>query len=249
MTEIWESDKYQADILYLTNRTIIEYDMKSANTSLAREFNLLPEDKISEIESLGKKARVVAVGKIKQSDESYHEKEKAAFMEARRLFFEKNDIQDDEVISIKRDAIFLTSYASTTKVGKYIEFRPKNEYTSFVYMKPLEIYYSPNGLDIKGINDEIYEKYHKAYFGDFLFTAIRMMNSCDKNQVLKFIRRFFDDYKWRRLDTGYYREFNNMSNFRYLTGELAMDEFMEDLSQVDISHNFKLIIQFLQTIM
>ena len=80
MSEIWENDKYQADILSLTNRTIIEYDMKSANTSLAREFHLLPESKISEIESLGKKARVVAVGKIKQSDESYHEKEKAAFI-------------------------------------------------------------------------------------------------------------------------------------------------------------------------
>lgn len=249
MSEIWENDKYQADILSLVNRTIIEYDMKSANTSLAREFNLLPEDKISEIESLGKKARVVAVGKIKQSDGSYHEKEKAAFMEARRLFFEKNEIEDDEVISIKRDAIFLTRYATTTKVGKYIEFRPKNEYTSFVYMKPLEIYYSTKGLDIKGISDEIYNKYHKDYFGDFLFTSIRLLNNCEKDQVLKYIRRFFDDYKWRKLESGYYREFNNMSQFRYLTGEVAMDEFMEDLSQVDISHNFKLIIQFLQTIM
>lgn len=249
MSEIWKSDKYQADILSLANRTIIEYDMKSANTSLAKEFNLLPKDKILELESLGKKARVVAVGKIKQSDESYHEKEKAAFIEARRLFFEKNKIEDDEVISIKRDAIFLTRYASTTKVGKYIEFRPKNEYTSFVYMKPLEIYYSTKGLDVKGIGDDIYNKYHKEYFGNFLFTAIRMLNNCEKDQVLKYIRRFFDDYKWRKLETGYYREFNNMSQFRYLTGEVAMDEFMEDLSQVDISYNFKLIIQFLQTIM
>lgn len=249
MSEIWENDKYQADILSLVNRTIIEYDMRSANTSLAREFNLLPEDKISEIESLGKKARVIAVGKIKRLDESYHEKEKSAFMEARRLFFEKNEIEDDEVISIKRDAIFLTRYATITKVGKYIEFRPKNEYTSFVYMKPLEIYYSPTGLDIKGISDEVYDKYHKEYFGDFLFTAIRMLNNCDKDQVLKYIRRFFDDYKWRKLESGYYREFNNMSQFRYLSGEVAMDEFMEDISQVDISHNFKLIIKFLQTIM
>lgn len=249
MSEIWKSDKYQADILSLVNRTIIEYDMKSANTSLAKEFNLLPEDKILELESLGKKARVVAVGKIKQSDESYHEKEKAAFIEARRLFFEENQIEDNEVISIKRDAIFITRYASTTKVGKYIEFRPKNEYTSFVYMKPLEIYYSTKGLDIKGISDDIYNKYHKEYFGDFLFTAIRMLNNCEKDQVLKYIRRFFDDYKWRKLESGYYREFNNMSQFRYLTGEVAMDEFMEDLLQVDISHNFKLIIQFLQTIM
>ena len=249
MSEIWENDKYQADILSLTNRTIIEYDMKSANTSLAREFHLLPESKISEIDSLGKKARVVAIGKIKQSDGSYNDREKAAFMEARRLFFEKNDIKDDEVISIKRDAIFVTRYVDVTKVGEYIDFRPKNEYTSFVYMKPLEIYYSPNGLDIKGISDEIYEKYHKDYFGEFLFTAIRILNNCEKEEALKYIRRFFDEYKWRKLDTGYYREFNNMSQFRYLSGEVAMDEFMEDLSLVDISHNFKLIIQFLQTIM
>lgn len=249
LSELWKNDKYQSDILYLLNRTIVEYDMKSANTSLAREFNLLPEEKINEIEALGKQARVVAIGKIKQKDPTYNEKEKAAFMEARRLFFEINEIDDRDVIAIKRDAIFVSRYVADMKVGKYILFRPKNEYTSFVYLKPLELYYSNNGLDIKGISDEIYKTYHKEYFGDFLARAIRIIETCSSKEGLHYIQRFFDQYKWRKLEAGYYREFNNLSQFRYLNGECAMEEYMEDLSKVDISYNFNIIIQFLRTLM
>lgn len=249
MSEIWENDRYQSDILYLFNRTIIEYDMKSANTSLAREFHLLPEEKIAEIEAMGKQSRVVTIGKLKQKDKTYQEKEKAAFMEARRLFFTQNELSDSDIVSVKKDAIFVSRYVEKTKVGRYIEFRPKNEYTSFVYMKPLEIYFNKNGLDIKGISDDIYERYHKDCFGMFLYEAIHLLESATKADALKYIRKFFDDYKWRRLDTEYYREFNNLSQYRYLDGTVAMDEYEEDLFKVDISCNFKLIIQFLQTIM
>lgn len=248
MSELWELDKYQADIISLINRTIIEYDMKSANTSLAKEFHLLPMEKIKELEAMGKRSRNVAVGKIKRSDPTYQAKEKVAFAEARRMFFEMNDVKDTEIIAIKRDAIFLNRYVPTTKVGTYINFRPKNEYTSFVYLKPLEIYYSKNGLDIKGMNDEVYLRYHKEYFGHFISSTIRILENCSKEDAERYITDVFDAYKWRKLDSGYYREFNNTSQFRYLNGEVSMEEYMEDLSALDISHNFKLIIQLLRTI-
>ena len=58
---IWERDNYMADIESIFNRTIVEYDMKSANTSLAKEFNLLPKDLITELENLPKQEREIRV--------------------------------------------------------------------------------------------------------------------------------------------------------------------------------------------
>lgn len=249
MSAIWEKDRYQADILTLTNKTIIEYDMKSANTSLAREFKLLPEDKISEIEALGKQSRVVAIGKLMRDDKEFADKLKASFMEARRLFFEENELEDDEVITIKRDAIFVTRYVEHMEIGEHILFRPKNQYTSFIHLKPFEIYYSSDGLDIKGMDDEIYKRYHKDYFGDFLSGVIRRLETSSKKETLRYIRSVFDSYKWLELDPGYYREFSNTSQFRYLDGRVSMEEYMQDLTQLDISNNFKLINQLLMTIL
>ena len=250
MSELWELDRYQSDILMLTNRSIIEYDMKSANTSLAREFGLLPESKIKEIEAMGKKNRVVAIGKIKRDDPNYQEKEKAAFAEARRRFFEENNLTINDIISIKRDAIFVSRYVEKEKVGKYINFRQKNEYTTYVYINPIELYFNPkNGLDIKGMNDEIYQTYHSEYFGSFLCTIMRTLEMCSQEDALKTFRRFWDDYKWRKLDAGYYREFNNLSQFKYLTGETSMEEFMEDVSQLDISYNLQILTKLLKAIM
>lgn len=249
MSEIWEKDKYQADILTLTNRTIIEYDLKSANTSLAREFNLLPEETIKEIEGLGKRDRVVAIGKLQKKDKGFSDKLKVSFMEARRLFFVANEIEDSDVIAIKRDAIFLSKYANNIEIGKHLLFRPKNQYTSFVYLKPYEIYYSSDKLDIKGLNDEMYVNYHKEYFGDFICNVIRRLETSSKKDTLKYIRTMFDSYKWLQLDTGYYREFNNLSQYKYLNGDGAMEEYLDDKTQLDISYNFKLINKLLMTIL
>ena len=210
---------------------------------------MLFRSKICEIEALGKKSRVVEIGKLMRDDKDFANKLKASFMEARRLFFEQNGIEDTDVVSIKRDAIFLSRYIDHTQIGDHLLFRPKNQYSSFIYLKPFEIYYNSNGLDVKGLNDEIYERYHKEYFGDFISGVIRRLESSSKKETLRYIRTVFDSYKWLELDTGYYREFNNVSHFRYLDGNTSMEEFMEDLSQLDISNNFKLINQLLMIIL
>ena len=47
--ELWERDSYKTPVKALFNHRIVEYDMKSANTSIAREFGLLPEKRIKEL--------------------------------------------------------------------------------------------------------------------------------------------------------------------------------------------------------
>ena len=244
--ELWERDSYKTPVKALFNHRIVEYDMKSANTSIAREFGLLPEKRIKELENLPKKDREIAVGLILRDNPGYSEKQKLGFIAARKLFFTQNEILDEEVVAIKRDAIFVMRYVDNEQVTDNIDFRMKNVYSSFINLgKNIEIYYNQEGLDIKGINDEIYQERHSEYFGMFLYSLIRRIESSERNSYLTYLRMMFDMYKHRQLDSGYYREFNAKSQFHYLDGSYANEEYIEDLNAVDISCNLNIILKLM----
>ena len=244
--ELWERDSYKTPVKALFNHRIVEYDMKSANTSIAREFGLLPEKRIKELENLPKKDREIAVGLILRDNPGYSEKQKLGFIAARKLFFTQNEILDEEVVAIKRDAIFVMRYVDNEQVTDNIDFRMKNVYSSFINLgKNIEIYYNQEGLDIKGIDDEIYQERHSEYFGMFLYSLIRRVESSGRNSYLTYLRMMFDMYKHRQLDSGYYREFNAKSQFHYLDGSYANEEYIEDLNAVDISCNLNIILKLM----
>ena len=244
--ELWERDSYKTPVKALFNHRIVEYDMKSANTSIAREFGLLPEKRIKELENLPKKDREIAVGLILRDNPGYSEKQKLGFIAARKLFFTQNEILDEEVVAIKRDAIFVMRYVDNEQVTDNIDFRMKNVYSSFINLgKNIEIYYNQEGLDIKGIDDEIYQERHSEYFGMFLYSLIRRIESSERNSYLTYLRMMFDMYKHRQLDSGYYREFNAKSQFYYLDGSYANEEYIEDLNAVDISCNLNIILKLM----
>ena len=244
--ELWERDSYKTPVKALFNHRIVEYDMKSANTSIAREFGLLPEKRIKELENLPKKDREIAVGLILRDTPGYSEKQKLGFISARKLFFTQNEILDEEVVAIKRDAIFVMRYVDNEQVTDNIDFRMKNVYSSFINLgKNIEIYYNQEGLDIKGIDDEIYKERHSEYFGMFLYSLIRRIESSERNSYLTYLRMMFDMYKHRQLDSGYYREFNAKSQFHYLDGSYANEEYIEDLNAVDISCNLNIILKLM----
>ena len=244
--ELWERDSYKTPVKALFNHRIVEYDMKSANTSIAREFGLLPEKRIKELENLPKKDREIAVGLILRDNPGYSEKQKLGFIAARKLFFTQNEILDEEVVAIKRDAIFVMRYVNNEQVTDNIDFRMKNVYSSFINLgKNIEIYYNQEGLDIKGIDDEIYKERHSEYFGMFLYSLIRRIESSERNSYLTYLRMMFDMYKHRQLDSGYYREFNAKSQFHYLDGSYANEEYIEDLNAVDISCNLNIILKLM----
>lgn len=236
----WMKDQYLSDADAMFNKTIVEYDLKSANTSLAREFKLLPEEKIKEIESMPKKDRVIAIGMYKREHPEYSKEEKAAFCAARKAFMEMNGLDEADIHSVKRDAIFCLRYVKHEQVGANLLFRPKNEYTSYIHLRPFELYYSAgSGLEVKGMDDDVYKTRHEDYFGSFLCSLIRRQET--GNDVLRYIRKFWDNYKWRRLDTEYYREFNAQSQYLYKDGLRSMEEYRGDLSELDISYNLQLI--------
>ena len=200
------------NIEYLFGDEIIEYDIRDAGFNIIKQYKLLPNDKIRELELLGKgTTRHIAVGKLQREDKEFSKKLSNKFAEVREIFISTNDISDNDIISVKKDAIFITGRCKRVKFGN-IEFAEKNLYTSYIRfpnINNLEIYYSSDNIDIKGMNEHAINR-HRLYMYDFIRSTIDMIENKDiriKRKLMKFI----NDYKFQNLDEEYYVEFNNMS--------------------------------------
>ena len=245
MNRLWESDSFiNNNIPFTFNKDIIEYDMQEAGFSLTKEFKLLDKNTIEKLEKKGKDKRKIELGIIQRNDKDYREGLKLAFKEARRLFFEANNLEQQDILSIKKDAIFTLKTCKYREFGKYINFRPKNFYTSYIHLnKKMEFYYSPYKLDIKGLSKDNVEL-HEDYMIKFIKLFFKKMETETSETVIDFTKRFISKYKRKELEVGYYRTFDHNSCY-YLndgSGDVFGDYWEEEKDELDISYNFHTIL-------
>ncbi len=214
MKNLWELETYiNPNIFYLFNKEIIEYDIKSAGMNISRAFNLIDKDKYEKLKSMDKSKRVKEIGLMQRRDPMFVKSLMNAFANTRKLFIESNNLEESDIVSIKKDAIFVTKRCDYTKFMDYIEFKEKNIYSSYIHLnRKIELYYNTDKLDIKGIGDNKIEL-HKDYLIPVLTKFIRKMESGDNIEAIDYIRRFIGKYKRKELDVGYYRRFDSLSEF------------------------------------
>ena len=130
---LWQKDLFiNENIPYIFNREITEYDMSDAGFSLIQEFKLLPEKEIKELQKLGKQQRKVKIGLIQRENDKLKENLKISFQEARKIFINENKLDNNDIISIKKDAIITIKPCYINKLGDYINCSPKYDYSSFI---------------------------------------------------------------------------------------------------------------------
>lgn len=249
-SSLWKNDSFiNPNIPFLFNREIIEYDLKEAGFSLTKELHLLDENVINKLEKFKKEKRKIELGNIQRDNKEYRDSLKKSFAYARKLFFEANGLEDRDIISIKKDAIFLNKKVNYQTFGKYLNFRPKNTYTSYIQMpKKMEFYYNINTLDVKGMNDENI-KLHEKYMIKFIKSFFLKMETEDEETVIKFTKRFIDRYKKKELEVGYYRTFDYRSEIELLTDtEVVYKDYWEDKKEdINISYNyFNILLKLIQ---
>ena len=229
------------------NSRIIEWDIKSGNTSIMRAFNLCPIERIQELEEMKKQDRVIAVGNM-MKDSEFSKKLEAGFNQVVNEFMELNGLnKDDDVLRIMRDAVYvINNPIKYDTIREYCHFIPKNEYIGYFFLSPYEFFISQHGIDVKGIDDEKL----KSHENGTLRVIRDVYDACveynmDQVKINAFMKGVVDAYIHRDLEFDAYREFNNESNFRInMYGhEVLSDAITErDLSDVDISFNYLKII-------
>jgi hypothetical protein len=227
------------NIEYLVSNEIIEYDIKSAGFNLIKKYKLLDESKVNYLESLGKKQRQVQIGLYQRNDVELKKNLNDKFIEIRKWFFEQNNIEDDDVLSIKKDAIVTLRRCLVTEFDN-IQFIEKNVYTSYYYLNELEFYYNKDVIHVKGISDDLLEL-HGEYMLDFLHNFFLMNEISKKKKVIELIKDFSHYYKARKLEIGYYRELSKQSLFRLneslFKNTLGIKD-IGDVQSIDIGYNY-----------
>lgn len=240
--ELWKKTGYlNKDIDYLFNCEIREYDLKAADMSLMKQFKLVSAETIASLEKMDNQARHVRTGMM-QKDKKFAKVLVEAFKEARRMFFEANDIETSDVLSIKKDAIFIINKDCVHHTFGALDFRIKNRYLGYMNLNRLELYFTDSNtpLDVKGLGKEAPEK-HKDYLLDFIrdVFSYRIYNSYP--QLIHLITEFITAYRNRELDIGYYRQMDSQSYFRVRDHDedILIDGVSEDaIDQIDISYNY-----------
>lgn len=240
MSGLWERTLFRnPDIEFLVNVQITEYDMKDAGLSLTKKFKLLPEKDISYLETLPKEERKVKMGLIQRNDKEYRRALNAAFREGRKLFFEANDLSEENVLAIKKDAIFTIKMCENTEFGD-LTFAEKNTYSSYYLFDRYEFYYFKEGMDVKGISDDNLLK-HADYMITALHEFMHMMETSSRKSCIRFMKDFVKYYKNKELSIEHYRELNSDSMYRlkrkFDNKSIGMDQIF-DKSLIDIHYNY-----------
>lgn len=245
MSDLYKKDLYTSkEYDYLINRRIIEYDIRSANTNLCRYYKLLPEEDIVRLENLPKSERVREIGCIQRGDKDFTKKLSNAFKSIRKEFFIANGLDDSNIHSIKKDAIFVIGKKCRNTKFKNIEFVEKNIYSSFHRLNKMEFYYSSNNntLDVKGINDNSLYQFTK--FMNILKHMFNLLERGEREEFVKFTKRFVSDYLNKNLQYEYYKEFRTDGAYTLIQADDKDRYIQYTLDEIDSSIDDRLAINY-----
>lgn len=230
---LYTNDEYK----FIISKSIKEMDIKAAGMNMLISAGKLSDKQIEYLNSLDKKTRNVKIGLMMKKEPSLNKVKSDGLIKYRKEFFEKNNIEDSNVISIKSDAIFLVNQHIKFNKFDNVEFVEKNRYTSFYNLNRLEFYYSNKKLDIKGINKDV-QKIHKKYFLHFLKHVFDTAEKYGFDKTREVIYDFSKDYLNMKLHPEFYREFSHYPVFRLKDNNNYGYKFTMKMKDIDIRYNY-----------
>ena len=235
-------------ITYVFSDLIEEYDMHDAGLSICKYYGLLSGDKIEKLTHMSKEQKVVVLGKM-QKKSDFRDALSKGFSDIRKEFYEANHLEEEDIIAVKKDAIFTRKDCEVRIFGdphapnlKTVEFVVKHQYSSYVKIPGtnLELYYN-GAIDVKGIDDSSIPLHENGIL-EILKMYFRKAETGTVDDVLSYMNRVVSTYKLRKYPLEYYREFNSDSLYTDKDGEKYKEYWEDEISDLDISYNFLKIL-------
>ena len=98
---IYDKVNYTSDISYLANTIIYEYDISKANINVLYSKGAIDKQTYDYLYNANRMIRQVYIGKLQRDDKNIVSILKQGIIEAKKMLFEANNIEDYEVLSIK----------------------------------------------------------------------------------------------------------------------------------------------------
>lgn len=211
---ILERDSWTDKSISFLVSDIIEYDMQAAGFSIIKELKLQPPEIIEELENIkDKHFRSRRIGLLQRGNKEFRDKLTKGFSTFRLWFGEANQLEDDDILSIKKDAIFVKKFCYNTEYGDHIRFVEKNVYTAFMQFGSFEFYLKDDGIDVKGMLDDTL-KLHSSGLIPIVRKVMILLSQYEDKEAIKYIVKVMNDYKFYKLPVECYREFNSVSGYR-----------------------------------
>jgi hypothetical protein len=191
------------------------------------------------LDALPKKDREVKFGLLLRKNPEMSKKLEIAFNDIVKEFLSANDLDLDlDVISVKKDAVYVVNRkVHTTQFGP-IEFIPKNSYHAYMLLNKLEFYIGYDKIDVKGIGESY--KMHRDGFLILIQEVINIMESGKDPNA--FLAELVELYKTKQMDLNMYREFNTRSQYKCNIEDnmIYMDNISYEVldTDCDISFNY-----------
>ena len=250
MNNLWEKKLYRSPIQFLIDRPIYEYDISKANISVLRDANAISEEQYQYYYNAPKLEREIAIGNLQGRDKTVTDILNAGITNARRIFFEMNNIDPAKVLFIRNDSITVVGNpVKYTDITERVRFRLAGEYTSYYDINRIDLLYKydivsgSENLEAKGLGDEGIEL-HRHFMLELLSELFYAAQIEGVHTAILLLQMVYANYLNKELNINFYREFNPGSLFK-IAGITEYDPFYADYltdtpydkNLIDISYN------------
>lgn len=203
------------DINIITDIFIREYDLKSAGLNILYNKGIFKDKEYDILLKKEKFQRNYLIGKFLQNNPYCNKILMDTFIEIRKKFFELNNLEDTDILSIKKDAIFTIDKECKNLEFDNYQFVSKGKFTNFVQFNQKEFYYNKytENFEIKGYSEET-KNFQKNYYFNLLKNIIKLSNK--KDEIFKILIEIKSDLLEYKLPLEYYKDIDsNMYLFKF----------------------------------
>jgi hypothetical protein len=219
--------------------------MRDAGFSIIKNHKLFDDETVEYLTGLSKMQRNIRIGIMLRENQDVSKFIMEEFVRVREKFLKLNNVGDQDILSIKKDAIItVNKHAEHLKFDGY-EFRNKHKYSSYFYLNGKEFYYSSweDVLETKGFGKQVVEA-HSEYFLNDIKSIMRQNEKLNQDQIVRVLKNYREKYLGLKLPTDCYRELSFENKFRLkdkIAGEPVFLETLQDeklIERLDITYNY-----------